>query len=284
MNSPVYAATAIYPGIPFAAAVALIQTLATRESGIGAISTDQVQLCPQNRGLLNEELVDSLRRRYPATRFRPHANLAVAGEDRRGTDASRNDAAADSYFRRLAELCGYMNAPAYSLHAGTCSRPSERTAAIDRLFDRIRLLNAWFPCPVAVEPLYRTPRRPHQLLGTWDELERLLDSGVPFALDLSHLAIVARQERRCDTALTDALLLSPQCIELHVSANDGLRDEHRPLDDRLPWWWSSFRKASQQRPELVVFSEGNQVRGLGPSAAAELARTHGIEVTEYVHG
>jgi hypothetical protein len=100
------------------------------------------------------------------------------------------------------------------------------------------------------------------LVSTWDEYRRLLDLGVCYGLDLSHLNIVARRERRRDPGLVRALLTSPQCIEVHVSDSDGRRDVHWMLTEP-PWWWTVLRTAHRVGMTAVVFSEGNQLRDPG---------------------
>jgi hypothetical protein len=52
------------------------------------------------------------------------------------------------------------------------------------------------------------------------------------------------------------LLASPQCIEVHLSGNDGSADQHHALDvDAVPWWWSLLACVN---PDAVIFSEGRQ--------------------------
>lgn len=69
---------------------------------------------------------------------------------------------------------------------------------------------------------------PGEPLGTGEEIERALDAGVRLAVDTSHLHI-----QRCQGALPDRtlarLLASPLVEEVHVSENDGTRDQHRTI-------------------------------------------------------
>jgi hypothetical protein len=109
---------------------------------------------------------------------------------------------------------------------------------------------------VAVEGLYPHTKRP-QLVGTWSEYEALLRSGMFYAVDLSHLHIVRAHEGAHDD-LVRALLSSPQCVEVHTSANDGCRDLHALLTEE-PWW---FPFLSAVGANAVVFTESNQARAL----------------------
>jgi hypothetical protein len=96
------------------------------------------------------------------------------------------------------------------------------------------------------------------LLSTWAELRWLLDSGLKYALDLSHVQIFAKREGKKDHGLLKDLLQSPACLEIHVSDNDGRRDRHDLLNTP-PWWWRDFTDAASQIT-AVVFSEGRQLR------------------------
>ena len=118
--------------------------------------------------------------------------------------------------------------------------------------DNARRCADLFDVPVAIEGLYPSAREPW-LVATWEEYRRLLDSGVPFALDLSHLNILATWSGRLDMGLTAEMLSSERCIEVHVSSNDGRHDQHRRCD--APAWWSPL--LSSINPRAMVFTEGD---------------------------
>jgi hypothetical protein len=99
------------------------------------------------------------------------------------------------------------------------------------------------------------------LLSTWADYEWLLGSDLHYAIDLSHLAIVARHERREDVSLARELVSNERAIEVHVSDNDGRADRHTTLV-RHPWWWPVL---DDVHPAAVIFSEGNQNAGRRPS-------------------
>lgn len=94
----------------------------------------------------------------------------------------------------------------------------------------------WFSlacaAPWATEAMY-----PGEWLGTGAELLRAMRARMPLAIDVSHLFI-----QRCAGAIdapTLARVLDYDNItEVHVSANDGMRDTHQPLTPRsfgLDW-------------------------------------------------
>jgi hypothetical protein len=53
--------------------------------------------------------------------------------------------------------------------------------------------------------------------------------------------------------LVGELLAGDQCLEVHLSHNDGRGDQHR-ICDADPWW---FPLLGHINPSAVVFSEGN---------------------------
>ena len=119
-------------------------------------------------------------------------------------------------------------------------------------------------CPVGIEGMYPAKGNPY-LCSSWMEYRQLLDSGVRYALDLSHLNIVACAERRVETGLVKDMLASPNCIEIHVSGNDGSHDQHRAIDGNEWWIGLLLEKAS---PGAVVFAEGN-LRGVNRTVLPE---------------
>ena len=89
-----------------------------------------------------------------------------------------------------------------------------------------------FGIPVGVEGHYPTPNgKQHWLISTWQEYQQLLESGVNYALDLSHLNILAVQTNHVEWSLVHELLSSPHCLEIHLSDNHGYADQHLPLSN-----------------------------------------------------
>lgn len=237
---------ACWPGLDYARVPGLLARSHT-EPLAGPLSTAHVQLVPQTARLLDEARVDLLRAAFPATRFRLHANVRVLPRHQMA-DLSTFDRDT-GWFRQAARISRQLDAPAYSAHAG-----DRRHATLAQVLHNARRCADLFGCPVAVEGLY-PDRHGTQLVSTWGEYRTVMDSGVPYALDLSHLNIVARRYGREDALVAD-LLACGRCIEVHISDNDGDHDSHR-VCTTPPWW---FPLLVHLNPDAVVFSEGNHGR------------------------
>lgn len=211
----------------------------------GPLHTDHVQLVPQSRGLLDESVADRLMAALPHTQFRLHANVRVL-PGHGVVDLSGFEQHAD-WFRQAARLSRYLNAPAYTAHAGR-----RQEATLPQVLEFARRCAQWFGCPVGIEGHYPT-REDAFLLSSWDEYKKLLHSGVPYALDLSHMHILASRSGRREPTLLAEMLSCERCLEVHISDNDGRADQHRVCTDE-PWWWPLLSRVHAQ---AVVFSEGN---------------------------
>ena len=60
---------------------------------------------------------------------------------------------------------------------------------------------------------------------------------------------------RCES-LVRGLLSCEQCLEIHISGNDGSSDQHRPV--AADTWWIPHLEVVQ--PHSVIFAEGNLLR------------------------
>ena len=245
---------ACFPGLRHEAA-AHIAHEATRsgtlwEPAVGALVCDDVQLVPQSMGLLSEQAALSLKELYPSTRFRLHANVRVL---RRHVlaDLSNFDANKE-WFEQAARVNALLGSHGYSAHSGR-----RREATMAQVLENTRRAADLFGCPVSIEGQY--PSHDEYLVSTWQEYREVLDSGVPFALDLSHLDIVRHRSGRQEDSLVQEMLSSTACLEVHLSDNDGRGDQHR-LCER-PAWWSGLLESVN--PGAVIFSEGNhRMRGI----------------------
>ncbi|WP_247539138.1 sugar phosphate isomerase/epimerase [Ralstonia pseudosolanacearum] len=237
---------ACWPGLNYGRVPEVLAS-AHSEPLFGTLSTAHVQLVPQTVGLLDEALVDGLLVAFPAVRFRLHANVRVLPRHRMA-DLSTFNADLD-WFRMAASISQRLGAPAYSAHVG-----DRRRATLAQVLDNARRCADLFGCPVAVEGLY-PDRHGAQLVSTWDEYRTVFESGVPYALDLSHLNIVAHRFGREDGLVAD-MLACERCLEVHVSDNDGTGDRHR-VCTQPPWW---IPLLAYRNPGAVIFSEGNHRR------------------------
>jgi hypothetical protein len=239
---------ACWPGLPWRAAVDRLLAPLPEEPCFGQLRRDHVQLVPQLHGILTEALADDLRRGFPDTRFRLHANVRVLPEQRFYDLSSLPEHLA--WFRQAGRVSQRLDAPAYSAHAGR-----RDLCRFDELLDHAARCADLFGCPVAIEGHYPT-RDNRWHLSSWAEYRALFESGVPYALDLSHLNIVAAHERRQELELVSEMLACERCLEIHVSDNDGTSDQHDVCADS-PWWLHLLEHA---HPGAVVFSEGNHRR------------------------
>ena len=241
----IQAASAVAPVSPHRRSMELIaQGLA--DDVFGKIHMDQVQICPQHAGYIGDDLVEHLIKTYPQTEFRLHASPKLKGQTRKIVHVSNASENMD-YFRRVDEINVRFGAKGYSIHAGKRSE-----CDLTGMLEQLDMIQENSDTPVAVEGLYPT-KKDLWLMATWGEYETVAERGYSYALDLSHLNIVAEVEGRNDSLVRD-LLSSTQCMEVHVSANDGRADSHRPMEAQaLPWWMDLLDHAN---PEAITFYEG----------------------------
>lgn len=241
----VHGTTACHPGKRFIDACERLAT--TVEPLYGAVSMDHVQLCPQNFGVLDHVLVDDLRSQFPATQFRLHANTRVSPFSRPGCGDASDYESNVRHFDNIVAVSRDLDAPAYSLHAG-----ERENATLEQMRANVLDLQERMDVPVAVEGLY--PQGGKWLVDSWAEYEWLYWSGLYYALDLSHLNIVARKEG-LRTDLVASMLRDSRCLEVHISDNDGTRDAHAVCTK--PAWWAPLLEGRRVHLDTIIFTEGN---------------------------
>lgn len=214
---------------------------------LGAIGVSHAQICPQNYqgGPITLERIKALQEAYPETQFRFHANVRIL-EKGCQYDLGTADRLPE-YTEELGHFLAELGQP-YSLHAAGNMRP---------LNSQIRLaqnLTIKFGVPVAIEGLY--PSRVGNTLSVWDDWKTVLDRDVYFALDFSHLNIILKQlNTPVPVKLIEDLLASPNCLEVHLSGNDGLRDSHEACGGEE--WWLDFLPLIKETS--VCFYEGKSI-------------------------
>lgn len=250
---------AAFPGLDYAQALQRGLVEECNEPLLGVLSTEHVQLVPQGcRQQLTMELAQEICKTFPSSRFRLHANVRVLKSHHLYGDLA-SWTRFPEYFAELARISRGINAPAYSAHAG--ERALGNLGVVVEAAQRAADL---FGCPVAVEGHYPTPGEPGRWnIASWEEYRMLFESGVPYALDLSHLNIVAHRSGSQQHSLVTEMLACERCIEIHLSDNDGRGDQHQVLH-RGPWWW---RLRPYFNPNAIVFSEGNQKRKVAETSA-----------------
>jgi hypothetical protein len=233
-----------YGRVPHEVAIADAWAHPPTDPLLGTLSTRRMQLCPQNLGDIDREWAHELRRRHPEIEWRLHANVRVRGVGR--VIDLCDWPAQRGYFQTLGQISDALGAPAYSAHAGRRGQ-----ASIEAVIRHSLAMTQCLGMPVAIEGHYPVPGNVW-LFSSWREYRRLLDSQACFALDLSHLHILATWSGMIETTLVTEMLACERCLEVHVSANDGRRDQHRPLTEP-PWWWPLLEHRHDQ---AVIFSEG----------------------------
>lgn len=247
----VHASLACWPGLRHEqAAQRLLQDIS--EPLLGTLSTAHVQLVPQSFGILTDTAVDSLLAAFPNTRLRLHANVRVLSTHR-VADLSGYRHHAD-WFDQAARISQRLAAPAYTAHSGSRSE-----ATLAEMLDNARRCADLFGCPVGVEGQYPAKGDPW-LVSNWAEYRQVFESNVPYAIDLSHLNILAERSGVRDDALLKEMLACERCIEVHVSDNNGQGDWHQVCEQ--PTWWLPL--LPHINPHAVVLSEGNHRRKRAP--------------------
>ncbi|MBN6739611.1 hypothetical protein JKG47_03530 [Acidithiobacillus sp. MC6.1] len=205
---------------------------------LGRISVDKVQIGPQNcsrKIKIDAEMLDDLQARFPETRFRVHANVRVLDESCNFDLASMGHFL--SYRAALVPVLRHLGEP-YTIHAGR----RRWMVPLHAQISRCKKLEDDAGVPVGIEGLY-PDAMDGNTCSTWGDYEQVLRSDVRYALDLSHLNIVRAVHGEAPDGLVREMLESPNCIEVHLSGNDGMADRHLALGN-VPFWWTDYREAA----------------------------------------
>lgn len=220
--------------------------LKTTDTNLVNLSFEHIQLCPQNPSYLTDDTYDKLTKYFPDSRFRLHADIKISGRNNKADLAYFNEDNIKNW-KCIADFSNKINAPAYSLHAGL---KSNINGDFNKLFDNYNRLSELFDCDVLIEGHY--PEQGKWFIDNWDEYKLLLNSGIYYVLDLSHLAIVAHRYGIEYNLLTE-LLNSDKCLEVHISDNNKIHDSHKLITTELFW----FDYIQYKNKDAIVFYEGN---------------------------
>jgi len=245
-NRAVHVSLGTYGSVPTDIALAEAIHRTPSDPLLGKLATEHIQLCPQNRSALTKEQLQHWQSLYPNTQFRLHANVRIEGFQTNDIVDLCHWRERSDYFGAIKQLCDTVNAPVYSAHAGRRGHATEQ----DVIHFSCEMTQA-FGLPVAIEGHYPT-RKGTWLFDSWQQYRHLLESQAYYALDLSHLNVLAYQTGQYPFVLVDELLACERCVEVHLSANDGSCDAHLPLTQK-PWWWPLLDKA---HPQATFFYEG----------------------------
>ena len=233
---------AAFPGFSFVGSARRVFALAD--------GTEELQICPQNHGVLDEQAVNDLQG-IGFTKMRPHANVRLDWRGPRVVDASTPWSVSKPYFQKLAKISRAMGATAYSIHSGR--NADNGGCSLAAMLDNVARVRDTLNVPVAVEGLYPAKGRPF-LMATWGEYEAVLRDGeTPMAIDLSHLNILTKRIGARDDLVVE-LLTYQQTLEVHISGNDGRADSHA-LCSGQEFWWPLMEHVN---PNAVIFDEGTR--------------------------
>ena len=238
INSNINPTTANYPGFSYSKAISFALKLNTNAA--------HMQLCPQQIDYITEDFARLIQEKY-SIQFRCHANTKFY-EKLFIFDASSDLKLEDNlnYVYKLKTINNILKSPLYSYHAG------KREISLLKMKDNVLFLQDFLDVPVAVEGLY-----PNQgntwLLNSWTEYEWLLNSGLNMAIDLSHIQIIAKNENYINIDLIRELLISEKCLEVHISSNNLIHDNHRIIKGD-EFWISLLNNINLKS---VIFSEEN---------------------------
>lgn len=211
---------------------------------LGNIGIPVIQICPQNRTRVNEAIIDKIAQDYPGHEIAFHANIHVLGL--RAIKDIIDFSEDDPYWIRFKELANYAQIKNYSAHVGF-----RKYGSMIDVFDKQKRMMDFLEIDVAIEGHYPVSNN-RFLASDWTEWEMMLNSGLPFVVDVSHAAIIANLGGLRNDNLVQAMLSSKNCMEIHLSGNDGVSDQHRELDGN-EWWWPML---PEKNSESRVFYEG----------------------------
>lgn len=227
---------------------------------LSRVRGDYYHLCPQSRDALTFDRAEELLHRkteFGLTHFVCHANVRVNRRGLRVFDLShyvRNEDGALGYFQELAEYQMLLECPHYVVHPGNEMSVQEIAQGIDALSNLYQI-------PVGVEMMY--PTREGSALATLASFEALFDSGVPYAIDLSHMNIVMASltnlsDKRLLVEFCEEAMSRSTCLEIHISDNNGHKDQHKKL--LSPTWFSELLIRCEPTLTAPIFYEGTFTR------------------------
>jgi hypothetical protein len=245
-------ASSCFPGYPLETAVNLIYATPPKELFIHKWNYSHIQLCPQHIGFISEKSAEELKNKYPNTKFRLHANVRLFTK-LRPFDAGSIIDENQEYILNLKKISKILGSDTYSYHA-----PMSDNLNWNKIRENILYLQDFLNIPVAIEGLYPT-KKPSYWDNSFAVYETFLNSDINFAIDLSHLNIayekMSNEQKEDFSELAIKMINSPNCLEIHISGNDGLHDEHKPISGN-EWWFNVLNNLENNQP--IIFCESKQ--------------------------
>ncbi len=245
-------ASACFPGYPLETAINFLFQKKPAEPFIKKWNYSNIQLCPQHIGFISEKSATEFLSKYQNTNFRLHANARLFTKLKpfdAGSDIKENE----EYIINLKKISTILCSNAYSYHA-----PTSVFFNWGQIRDNVLRLQDFLEIPVAIEGLYPMKKKTY-----WDNsfkiYETFFNSDLNYALDLSHLNIAYQQmemaEQKEFTELAIKMINDKKCLEIHISGNDGIHDEHKPIKGD-EWWFNVLQNLKNQN--AIIFCESKQ--------------------------
>lgn len=247
--------TACFPGKPLESSLHLLNNNYPKDSLIENWDFSNIQLCPQNPGFISINKAESLTSKYPNTQFRLHANVRLFLKHQQfDSNFSLNDDL--SYAEQLKTINNIINGKVYSYHA-----PMKTDKTWNNIIDNVLKLQDFLNIPVALEGLYPNKKISGDFWqDTFNNYSTILKSDIFYALDLSHINILYEQSdeklKKRIILLTKDMIEYKNCLEVHISDNDGVHDSHKIIKEKK--WWVDILNNSTLPPNCLIFCESNQ--------------------------
>lgn len=254
LNKKVSPTSACFPGKPIETAMSLLIKNNPKDNCLTKWDFSEVQLCPQHIGFISSFTTQTIKDKYPNIQFRLHANVRL-NRNHRPFDASHILEENLEYIKQLKEIQNQLNSKVYSYHA-----PMHEMSSWEKIAQNTLELQDFLNIPVAIEGLYPNKKYKDLWSNSINAYESLLKTNLFYALDLSHLNIAYEQysstQRETIKQLVIEMLENKNCLEIHISDNDGKHDSHKPISDEK--WWLEPLNNSKINSRCVIFCESNQ--------------------------
>jgi sugar phosphate isomerase/epimerase len=160
------------------------------------------------------------------------------------------------YFERLTDWMVTLNIQAYSVHPGSVSTVDSDDRGLHHIGQLAQLCQER-SIRLGVETMYPTPcdRHRRELLQNLSQIEQFLKAvpQIELVVDLAHLNLW----HHCSTSekLQVLRLAANRILEIHVSDNDGERDNHTAITEET--WWLPYRAELPLTVPIVLESRMN---------------------------
>ena len=197
--------------------------------------------------------------------------LNIAADDEAGYNASSD------LVKKALYLAKISDAPIYGIHAGYLSKAKandkgyfefdQEEVKYEKAFQKAVEFITGFAgefkksnISLIVENLFPSPKKRHSLNCTYEEISSFFDSvpnNIGFLLDLGHLNVSSNVLQFDRNKILDKILsnLSNRILEIHISENNGLKDDHMAVKENS-WQLDAIKdikEATKNNKKEVVY-------------------------------